>query len=93
MSIILENQIPPDQRFVIQNTIEYNVFSTEVEDATLIEKWIGLEWPHKVLMDAKTYARLRNRRIEFQFDEKKSVQAVLIKESGDVKESGEVKGE
>tara|TARA_B110001450_G_scaffold188250_1_gene176302 strand:- start:1425 stop:1706 length:282 start_codon:yes stop_codon:yes gene_type:complete len=93
MSIILENQIPPDQRFVIQNTIEYNVFSTEVEDATLIEKWIGLEWPHKVLMDAETYARLRNRRIEFQFDEKKSVQAVLIKESGDVKESGEVKGE
>jgi len=93
MSIILETQIPPDQRFVIQNTIEYNVFSTEVEDATLIEKWIGLEWPHKVLMDAETYARLRNRRIEFQFDEKKSVQAVLIKESGDVKESGEVKGE
>lgn len=85
MSIILENQIPPDQRFVIKNTKEYNVFSTEVEDATLIEKWVGLEWPHKVLMDVETYARLRNRRIEWQFGKEKSLEAVLIKEAGEVK--------
>jgi hypothetical protein len=85
MSIILENQIPPDQRFTKKNNNEYNVFSTEVADASEIEKWIGLEWPHKVLMDAETYARLRNRRIEWQFDKGKSLEAVLIKESGEVK--------
>jgi hypothetical protein len=85
MSIILENQIPTDQRFTIKNTKEYNVFSSEVGDASTVEKWIGLDWPHKVLMDAETYARLRNKRIEWQFGEEKSLEAVLIKESGEVK--------
>ena len=85
MTIVLENQIVLDQRCVIKNEQEYNVFSTEVEDATAIEKWIGIDQPHKVLMDAETYARLRNRRIEWQFDEENSLEAVLIKESGEVK--------
>ena len=85
MSIVLENQIPLDQRFTTKNEKEYNVFSTEVEDATCIEEWIGLDWPHKVLMDAETFARLRNRRIEWQFNKEKSLEAVLIKESGEVK--------
>ena len=85
MSIILENQIPPDQRFTTKNKKEYNVFSTEVGDASDIEEWIGIEWPHKVIIDAETYARLRNKRIEWQFGEEKSLEAVLIKESGEVK--------
>lgn len=85
MSIILENQIPPDQRFTTKNKKEYNVFSTEVGDAADIEEWICIDWPHKVLMDAETYARLRNRRIEWQFNKEKSLEAVLIKESGEVK--------
>jgi len=85
MSLLLENKIPHDQRFTKKDDKEYNVFSTEVADASEIEKWIGLEWPHKVLMDAETYARLRNRRIEWQFDKGKSLGAVLIKESGEVK--------
>lgn len=85
MSLLLENKIPHDQRFTKKDDKEYNVFSTEVADASEIEKWIGLEWPHKVLMDAETYARLRNRRIEWQFDKGKSLEAVLIKESGEVK--------
>ena len=85
MSIILENQIPPDQRFTTKNKKEYNVFSTEVGDASDIEEWIGIDWPYKVLIDTETFARLRNRRIEWQFNKEKSLEAVLIKESGEVK--------
>tara|TARA_B100000780_G_scaffold223044_1_gene162156 strand:+ start:1142 stop:1399 length:258 start_codon:yes stop_codon:yes gene_type:complete len=85
MSIILENQIPQDQRFTQKNEHEFNVFSTEVGNASDVEKWIGLDLPHKVLMDAETFARLRNRRIEWQFDDKKTLMSVLIR--------SEVKGE
>ena len=85
MSIILENQIPPEQRFTTTNKQEYNVFSTSVEDAVDIDELIGIDWPHKVLIDTETFARLRNRRIEWQFNKEKSLEAVLIKESGEVK--------
>lgn len=85
MSLLLENKIPHEQRFTKKDDNEYNVFSTEVAEASEIEKWIGLEWPHKVLMDTETYARLRNRRIEWQFCDENSLEAVLIKESGEVK--------
>lgn len=85
MSIILENQLPYDQRFAKKNDVEYNVFSTEVEDATAIENWIGIDWPQKVLLDKETYARLRNKRIEWHFDDKNSLESVEVKESGEVK--------
>jgi len=86
MSIVLENQLPVDQRFAKKNDVEYNVFSTEVEDASIIEDWIGIEWPQKVLLDKETYARLRNRRIEWRFDDENSLEAVVVKESGEVKD-------
>lgn len=76
---ILENRIPIDQRFTTKDDQEFNVFSTEVADAVGIEQWICLEWPYKVLMDSETYDRLRNRRIEWKFDDNKSLEAVVIK--------------
>lgn len=85
MSIILENQLPSDQRFAKKNDVEYNVFSTEVEDAAAIENWIGIDWPQKVLLDKETYARLRNKRIKWHFDDKNSLESVEVKESGEVK--------
>jgi hypothetical protein len=85
MSIILENQLPSDQRFAKKNNVEYNLFSTEVEDAAAIENWIGIDWPQKVLLDKETYARLRNKRIEWHFDDKNSLESVEVKESGEVK--------
>lgn len=85
MSIVLENKLPVDQRFAKKNNVEYNVFSTEVEDASVIEDWIGIEWPQKVLLDKETYSRLRNRRIEWRFDDENSLEAVVVKESGEVK--------
>ena len=85
MSIVLKNQLPANQRFAKKNDNEYNVFSTEVEDVSTIEDWLCIEWPQKVLLDKETYARLRNRRIEWHFDDKNSLDYVTIKESNEVK--------
>ncbi len=76
---ILENQIPIEQRFTSKNNQEFHVFSTESTEAKNIQKWISVEWPYKVLIDAETYTRLRNRRIEWKFDDNKSLEAVIIK--------------
>ena len=81
----LENKIIPDQRFAKRNKIEYNVFSTEIEDASTVENWIGLENPIKVLLDSETYSRLRNRRIEWDFDEEKTLVGVHLR-SGETKD-------
>jgi hypothetical protein len=81
----LENKIIPDQRFAKRNKIEYNVFSTEIEDASTVENWIGLEKPIKVLLDSETYSRLRNRRIEWDFDGEKTLVGVHIR-SGETKD-------
>lgn len=75
---ILENQIPIEQRFTTKNEQEFHVFSTERVDATGIDKWIGIDAPHRVLMDTETYARLRNRRIEWKIDS--TLTAVIITE-------------
>ena len=97
MSTILENRISPDQRFAKRDKTEYHVFSHCIEDASTIEKWVGITRPKNVLIDPKTYETLRNNRIEWKFDDENSIAAVVIKDSTQVEEfkgetTGEVKG-
>lgn len=69
-AIQFENKIQPEQRFAKRNKEEYSVFSTEVEDASLIEKWVGLQRPFRVLMDPASYEKLKDNRIKWIFDDK-----------------------
>jgi len=96
MSTILENRISPDQRFAKREKTEYHVFSHCIEDASTIEKWVGITRPKNVLIDPQTYETLRNNRIEWTFDDENTIAAVVIKDSARVKENkpetiGEVK--
>jgi hypothetical protein len=94
MSTILENRISPDQRFAKRDKTEYHVFSHCIEDASTIEKWVGITRPKNVLIDPRTYETLRNNRIEWKFDEDKTIVAVVIKDSVQVEEfKGEATGE
>ena len=92
MSTILENKISPDQRFAKRDKTEYHVFSHCIEDASTIEKWVGITRPKNVLIDPQTYETLRNNRIEWKFDQENTIVAVVIKDNaGDFKGAGEVK--
>lgn len=64
----LLNTIRRDQRFAKRDNVEYNVFSTHVEDASTVEQWVGVSRPVPVLIDPQTYEDLRNKRIEWKFD-------------------------
>lgn len=66
--IQFENKIRADQRFAKRNKVEYHVYSTEVEDASLVEKWVGVHQPFRVLMDPASYAKLKDNRIKWVFD-------------------------
>jgi len=68
--IQFENMIQMDQRFAKRDKQEYSVFSTEVDDASTIDKWVGLQRPYPVLMDPASYAKLKDHRIKWVFDEK-----------------------
>ena len=89
MSINLENTISPEQRFAKRGNTEYHVFSHGIEDASTIEKWVGITRPKNVLIDPKTYETLRNNRIEWKFDKENTLSAVVIKDGGEMK--GEMK--
>jgi len=92
MSTILENKISPDQRFAKRGKTEYNVFSHYIEDASTIEKWVGITRPKNVLIDPQTYETLRNNRIEWKFDQENTIVAVVVKDSAEeFKGAGEVK--
>lgn len=77
---MLTNQISVEQRFAKRDKKEYHVFSLEVDDAKTVEKWVGLTQPRNVLMDPATYARLRNNRIEWVFDDEGTLSGVEIKD-------------
>jgi len=79
MSVSLGNRIPVQQRFTQKDGVEFHVFSTETEDAAAVEQWIAVSRPTKVLLDAETVARLKNRRIEWEFDDEKTIAAVTVK--------------
>tara|TARA_B110001452_G_scaffold267168_1_gene276037 strand:- start:2196 stop:2510 length:315 start_codon:yes stop_codon:yes gene_type:complete len=91
MSIIIENKILPEQRFAKRGQAEYHVFSHCTEDASTIEKWVGITRPKHVLIDPQTYETLRNNRIEWKFDEENTIAAVVIKDGAEMKVTGEVK--
>ena len=80
MSIIIENSIPAEQRFTQKDGVEFHVFSCEITDATVVNNWVVVEAPYKVLIESESVARLKNRRIEWQFDEDKTITAVEIKD-------------
>ena len=67
--IQFENLIRAEQRFAKRNKQEYSVFSTEMEDASTIEKWVGLHQPFRVLMDPVSYEKLKGNRIKWVFDD------------------------
>jgi len=77
----LDNKICPSQRFAKQNKEEYNVFSTTIEDASTIEKWVGIVQPHRVLMDPATFDQLKNKRIQWVFNQETEIIACKITES------------
>ena len=77
----LDNKINPSQRFAKKNNQEYNVFSTTIDDASLTEKWIGIDQPHRVLIDPNTFDELRNKRIQWVFNEDSEIIACKITES------------
>ena len=70
-SIQFENKIHIDQRFAQRQKEEYNVFSTDLEDATKVEKWVGLQKPFRVLMDPASYEKLKNNRLKWVFNDDK----------------------
>tara|TARA_B110000858_G_scaffold58842_1_gene68540 strand:+ start:377 stop:625 length:249 start_codon:yes stop_codon:yes gene_type:complete len=80
MSIVIENKIPAEQRFAQKDGDEFHVFSTEVSDATVVNKWRAVLSPRKVLLDVETIARLKNKRIEWHFADDKTISAVEIKD-------------
>jgi len=89
-----ENAISPDQRFAKRNNTEYHVFSSHIEDASTIEKWVGITQPKNVLIDPETYELLRNKRIEWMFNADNTLISVNIKhDEGKVEYVGEIKGE
>lgn len=67
--IQIENIIHPDARFAKRDKVEYHVFSTETDDPSTIEKWVGVHKPFKVLMDPTSYDKLKNNRIKWIFDD------------------------
>lgn len=64
-----ENMIRTEQRFAKRDKQEYSVFSSEVEDASAIDKWVGVHQPFRVLMDPASYEKLKGNRIKWVFDE------------------------
>lgn len=79
MSIVLENEIPPEQRFTQHDGAEFHVFSTETSDATVVTHWVAVTHPFRVLLDQETVQRLKHKRLEWQFGEDKTIHAVEIK--------------
>ena len=77
---IIENRIHIEHRFAKRDKREYHVFSTSLEDVSSVEKWVGLTQPKQVLMDPKSYEELRNKRIQWIFDEKNVLVACKITE-------------
>jgi len=80
MTTIL-NKIDVQQRFAKRQKNEYNVFSMNIVDAQTVTKWVGVEKPEFVLMDPESYDFLLNKRIEWIFDEEKTLMACKIIES------------
>mgnify|MGYP001309815693 FL=1 len=78
MSLELENTIQPEQRFAHHGKNEYNVFSHVHTDAAEIENWTAVARPTPVLIDPDTYETLRNKRIEWVFDDKKVLVACRV---------------
>ena len=77
-----ENKIIPDQRFARRQNNEYNVFSAVVEDASIVDKWVGLEKPQRVLMDPQTYDMMKNKRIQWVFSKEEcGIVACIVNES------------
>jgi hypothetical protein len=66
---MLPNKISKDHRFAKRENQEYHVFSTHVEDPSLIEDWVAISRPQHVLIDPNTYDQLRNKRIKWVFDD------------------------
>lgn len=76
-----ENMIRLEQRFAKRDKEEYSVFSTETEDATTIDKWVGVHQPFKVLMDPASYKKLKGNRIKWVFDDENVLIGCSILES------------
>jgi len=70
-SIQFENKIRIEQRFAKRQKEEYNVFSTDIQDAAQVDKWVGLQKPFRVLMDPASYEKLKDNRIKWVFDDDK----------------------
>lgn len=79
-TILIENTIHADQRFTKHEGQEFHVFSSEICDASAVEEWIAVTKPFKVLLDTETVARLKNKRLEWKFDDNKTISAVIIKD-------------
>lgn len=82
MSIRFENKMDMERRFAKRNDIEYSVFSIYPIDAGDDGEWLAVTKPDCVLIHKRSLDTLRNRHIEWVFDEKNMLVACEI-QSGD----------
>ena len=66
---MLPNNISKDHRFAKRENQEYHVFSTHIEDRSLVKDWVAINRTPHVLIDPNTYDQLRNKRIKWVFDD------------------------
>ena len=70
MSIRFENKIAMQRRFAKRNDIEYSVFSIYPIDVDDDDEWLAVEKPDCVLIHKGSLEALKNRHIEWVFDDK-----------------------
>lgn len=78
MSIRFENKMDMDRRFAKRNDIEYSVFSIYPIDADDEDEWLAVTKPDCVLIHKGSLDTLRNRHIEWVFDDKNMLIACEI---------------
>ena len=77
----IKNRISAEHRFAKRGEQEYNVFSSTLDDVSLVEKWVAVSKPHFVLMDAATFEELKDKKIRWIFDEENGIsECKLIEE-------------
>lgn len=69
----IANKISDSERFAKRGQTEYNVFSSTLEDVSMVEEWVAVSKPHHVLMDTATFEELKNKKIRWVFDEENGI--------------------
>ena len=74
----IPNKISDGHRFAKRGEQEYNVFSSSLEDVSMVEEWVAISKPHHVLIDKKTFEELKNQKIRWVFDDENGISECKI---------------